>query len=282
MGTFELFDRLAGGYDDVLPTFAELGRQLIDWLDPVPGTRVLDIGAGRGAISAAAAARGCRVTAVDAAPAMVARLAREHPDVRASVMDAHRLAFGDASFELVTAGFVMHVVDRPAVVAAEVRRVLTAGGILTAGGTFAVAVPGGPQDEAGCDFYPRVLAEFERYTGLPVFRPLPQVTRDTLVRAGFTAVEQHRAEVRMRLPDPQAYWRWMLSHGAAGFVASLPPQQRDRMRQRVAEEVAAMPEPVLHRSAVFLRGRARSGGSRMGTAVHVGPCGRASRRGASD
>ena len=37
-------------------------------LGPEPGTRLLDIGSGRGAV---AAARGCAVTAADAAPRMV-------------------------------------------------------------------------------------------------------------------------------------------------------------------------------------------------------------------
>lgn len=51
----------------------------MEWLAPVPGTRVLDLGAGRGALTAAALARGCQVTAVDCAPGMVERISTQYP-----------------------------------------------------------------------------------------------------------------------------------------------------------------------------------------------------------
>jgi hypothetical protein len=54
----ELFDRVADRYDQVVPFFAEFAGQLPDVLDPDPGTRLLDIGSGRGAIAAAAAGTG--------------------------------------------------------------------------------------------------------------------------------------------------------------------------------------------------------------------------------
>jgi methylase of polypeptide subunit release factors len=57
-GTWPLFDRLADRYDQVLPFFAEFAGQLVGVLSPDPGTRLLDIGSGRGAIAAAAAAAG--------------------------------------------------------------------------------------------------------------------------------------------------------------------------------------------------------------------------------
>ncbi|WP_406283165.1 class I SAM-dependent methyltransferase [Streptomyces sp. NBC_00209] len=96
-----LFDQLASVYDEVLPFFAGFARQHVEWLAPGPGTRVLDLGAGRGALTGAALARGCRVTAVDCAPGMVERLAAQYPQVReARVMDVHRLDFPDGSFDL--------------------------------------------------------------------------------------------------------------------------------------------------------------------------------------
>ncbi len=39
------FDRLAGEYDQVVPYFAGFGEQLIGWLDPPSGARLLDLGA---------------------------------------------------------------------------------------------------------------------------------------------------------------------------------------------------------------------------------------------
>jgi len=77
----DLFDRVADVYDEVLPLFATFGREVVRRLPPPsPGARLLDIGAGRGAIALPARARGYRVTATDASGGMIAALARAHPD----------------------------------------------------------------------------------------------------------------------------------------------------------------------------------------------------------
>jgi ubiquinone/menaquinone biosynthesis C-methylase UbiE len=135
-----LFDRLADRYDQVIPFFAEFAGQLLDVLDPDPGTRLLDIGSGRGAIAAAAAARGCVVTAVDAAPRMVSLLAAAHPEIDVRLMDAHRLDLPGASFDLVTGGFVIHLVAEPLRVLAGLRRVLRPGA------SVALTTPGPCED----------------------------------------------------------------------------------------------------------------------------------------
>jgi 2-polyprenyl-3-methyl-5-hydroxy-6-metoxy-1,4-benzoquinol methylase len=72
--TWALFDRVAEDYDQVAPFFASYGASIVDVLDPPPGCRFLDLGAGRGALTGPALARGCAVTAVDASPAMVSLL----------------------------------------------------------------------------------------------------------------------------------------------------------------------------------------------------------------
>jgi SAM-dependent methyltransferase len=105
----QFFDRLADRYDQVIPFFGELAKELLDILDPAVGTRLLDLGTGRGAIATAAAARGCTVTAVDAAPRMVGLLAAAHPEIDARLMDIHDLDLPDHSYDLATAGFVVHM-----------------------------------------------------------------------------------------------------------------------------------------------------------------------------
>src|SRR5512138_2542776 len=125
--TWALFDRLAADYDQVIPFFATFGAQLVDLLDPAPGARLLDAASGRGAIAVAAAARGCAVTAVDAAPRMMALLSAAHPGIATRVMDLRRLDLPGRSFDLATAGFVIHLVDDPHLVLAELHRVLRPG-----------------------------------------------------------------------------------------------------------------------------------------------------------
>ena len=66
-----LFDELAGEYDQHIPFFAPFGRDLVAWCGLRPGQRVLDIAAGRGAVTGPAAqAVGPRgaVLAIDGSP----------------------------------------------------------------------------------------------------------------------------------------------------------------------------------------------------------------------
>jgi ubiquinone/menaquinone biosynthesis C-methylase UbiE len=131
----DVFDRLASQYDEVIPFFAAMGVQIVSAVSFIPGARVLDLGAGTGAVTGEALDRGAQVTAIDAAPAMIARLRREHPRAEAAVMDAHHLDFPDASFDVAIASFVVHLLDDPEAAAREVRRVLVPGGAVRAGGS---------------------------------------------------------------------------------------------------------------------------------------------------
>jgi SAM-dependent methyltransferase len=248
--TTALFDRLAPEYDEVLPFFAELGRLMVDWLAPGPGTRLLDLGTGRGAIAVPARARGCRVLAVDGAPGMASRLAAAQPALEVSIMDSHRLGLAGARFDAVTAGFVMHLCDDPLAAAREVRRVLRPGGTLT------LSLPGPASNGSRWAFYGELVAEFEPYADpvlAPRWRPLDAPA--LLAQAGFAGVRSGSAEVHLPLSGPEEFWRWLMSHGNRAFVEALPAARAREFRDRVLAHVAALDPIVLDRGAVFWQGR---------------------------
>ncbi|RIQ18886.1 class I SAM-dependent methyltransferase [Jiangella rhizosphaerae] len=139
--SWRVFDRIAGDYDDVLPFFREVGERFVAALELAPGTRFLDLGAGRGALTGPALRAGCAVTAIDAAPAMVARLRAAFPAADARVMDAHRLDLPDASIDVVGSTFVLHVLDDPVAAAGEAFRVLAPGGRIAVSAGAAVRSP---------------------------------------------------------------------------------------------------------------------------------------------
>jgi ubiquinone/menaquinone biosynthesis C-methylase UbiE len=141
-GVVRTFDEVAPVYDSVLPFFATAARGFLHMIEPMPGARLLDLGCGTGALTAEALARGCEVTAVDAAPSMIERLRTSLPTVDARVMDATALALADDSFDIVVAAFVLHLLDHPTAAAREASRVLRPGGL------FAFVVPGPHVDEA--------------------------------------------------------------------------------------------------------------------------------------
>jgi ubiquinone/menaquinone biosynthesis C-methylase UbiE len=241
-GVRDLFDGLASEYDRYLPFFETFGSALVRWWGPRPGQRVLDVGAGRGAITIPAAhAVGSRgqVLAVDNADGMVALLAKDCvdlPQVDVRVMDAHRLELPTASFDVVTYGFVLHFLNDPAEAIAEAHRVLRPDGLLVFSGPPTGVSSGGGSDTRW-DFYRELMDEMTRRTdgsdrselfgGPP--RPLPTLCAE----AGFIAVEHYRASMLFSFRDPQHYWNWAMSHGFRGFVDSLGSELSTEFRLRL-------------------------------------------------
>jgi SAM-dependent methyltransferase len=121
------FGGVAAAYAEHRPDYAEAA---VRWaLEPAPGPRVVDLGAGTGKLTATLVALGTDVTAVDPDPAMLAELHRVLPGVRALTGTAEAIPLPDASVDAVVAGQALHWFDM-AVAGPEIARVLVPGGIL--------------------------------------------------------------------------------------------------------------------------------------------------------
>ncbi|MEE6259975.1 class I SAM-dependent methyltransferase [Plantactinospora sonchi] len=121
------FGAAATAYAAHRPDYAQAAAR---WaLEPAPGSRVLDLGAGTGKLTATLVAMGADVTAVEPDPAMLTELRRALPDVHALSGSAEAIPLPDASVDAVLAGNAMHWFDM-AVAGPEIARVLVPGGIL--------------------------------------------------------------------------------------------------------------------------------------------------------
>ncbi len=122
----------SGDYAVVGTTLQIVGEELCEALDLRSGQTVLDVAAGNGNASLAAARRWCDVVATDYVPALLDR-ARERADAeRLSIefreADAEALPFSDESFDVVVSTFgVMFTPDQDRA-AAELVRVCKRGG----------------------------------------------------------------------------------------------------------------------------------------------------------
>ncbi len=122
----------SGDYAVVGTTLQIVGEQLCEALDLRAGQTVLDVAAGNGNASLAAARRWCDVVATDYVPALLDR-ARERAqaerlEIAFRVADAEALPFEDATFDAVVSTFgVMFTPDQDRA-AAELIRVCKHGG----------------------------------------------------------------------------------------------------------------------------------------------------------
>jgi demethylmenaquinone methyltransferase / 2-methoxy-6-polyprenyl-1,4-benzoquinol methylase len=136
-----MFDRIAARYDflnRMLSFGTDTGwrRRAIAHADIRPGTSVLDVGAGTGDLSFAAAALGAQVVAIDLSAGMLAVLvsrarratAAQASRIRPLVGSAESLPLPDGSVDRIVTGFTVRNVGDLGRAFAEFRRVLRPGG----------------------------------------------------------------------------------------------------------------------------------------------------------
>jgi ubiquinone/menaquinone biosynthesis C-methylase UbiE len=121
-----------GNYAVVGTTLQIVGESLCEALDLRAGARVLDVAAGNGNATLAAARRWCEVTSTDYVPALLesgrARAQADGYTVQFQEADAENLPFADASFDVVVSTFGVMFTPNQERAAAELARVCRPGG----------------------------------------------------------------------------------------------------------------------------------------------------------
>lgn len=122
----------SGDYAVIGTTLQIVGESLAEAADLKTDERVLDVAAGNGNVTLAAARRGCIVTSTDYVGALLERGAEraraERLEVAFQIADAEALPFGDASFDAVVSTFGVMFAPDHAKAAAEMARVARPGG----------------------------------------------------------------------------------------------------------------------------------------------------------
>ncbi|MBU8580059.1 class I SAM-dependent methyltransferase [Brevibacterium luteolum] len=152
------YDDVADQYGDEFINWA--GLQLANLIDPVAGERILDVGAGRGAVTRPLASRGTEVWTIDLSERMVEYLREIVPPERVIRGDAGDLPYADEEFDGVTAGYLATILPN------KMEGMLTEWSrVLNPQGRLAVSEPGPIHEDwlwlhdVACQFFSRPTAE---------------------------------------------------------------------------------------------------------------------------
>src|ERR1700712_4954468 len=82
-------------YDDRASFVSELASDLVAWLRPKAGERILDLGCGTGTLTAEIARHGSVVTGVDRSEEMIASAREKYTELCFEVADGQQLAYSE-------------------------------------------------------------------------------------------------------------------------------------------------------------------------------------------
>jgi len=241
------------GYEPYIGRWSRpIARTFVDWLDVGPGARWLDVGCGTGALIG---------TIIDtAAPLYVAGIdpsegfldvARqrfgEAADLRLG--DACDIPFPSADFDVAVSGLVFNFVSNPHAAMQEMRRVATGGRVAVYLWDYADGM------ELIRYFWDAAVALDTRAVALdeavrfPMCRPEPMA--QLFEEAALDHVETRSIDVPTVFSDFDDFWQpFLLAQGPApGYVASLGPGDRDRLREVLHESLPIADDGSIHLTA---------------------------------
>src|SRR5712692_5240337 len=126
-----MFNVSETAYDSFMGRYSvRLAPLFADFAGVETGQRVLDVGAGTGALAAELVRRDAEVAAVEPAPSFVAALRSRFPSADVQQAAAEELPWPDASFDAALAQLVVTFMSNAPAGVAEMRRVVRPGGIV--------------------------------------------------------------------------------------------------------------------------------------------------------
>jgi SAM-dependent methyltransferase len=239
--------------------------EFLSWLAVPAGRHWLDVGCGTGALTEQILilAEPAQVTGIDPSEPFLDH-ARAHVDdarVTFQVGDAQDLPLPDHDVDVVVSALALNFVPDAARAAAEIARVVVAGGV-------AAAYVWDYADGMGMlrhfwdaavalDAAAAALDEGRRF---PLCRPEPLALLWT--GAGLAGVSVQAIEVPMVFADFDDYWQPFLGGQAPapGYVGSLASTARERLRDRLHRSLPTQPDGTIQLTARAWAVRGRAAG----------------------
>jgi SAM-dependent methyltransferase len=230
-------------YDDYMGRYStRLAPLFADFAGVGSGARVLDVGAGTGALTAELLSRGASVAAADPSPEFVAVLRERFPDVEVKEAPAESLPFEAGAFDIALAQLVVAFVSDASAAVAEMGRVA--------------------RRVATCMWG---IAEVDMFAAIDRTAEAIDASRATEPRRYRTAQELHdlfaphgevesaELDVTADYQDFDEFWQAMgRGVGPAGqWIASLDPGARERAHGELFRQLGSPAGPFQLRARAF-------------------------------
>jgi SAM-dependent methyltransferase len=229
---------VSSGYERYMGRWSRILAPLyIGFASVKDGERVLDVGAGTGALTSAleTATTSSELVGIDPSEGFInyAKKNAKSGRVRFEVGDAQKLPYGDASFDQTMSQFVINFVPDHEKAVAEMRRVTRAGGVVSScvwdygGGMESLRIF---WDEAVA-LQPAAEPKHERNMKLTRKGELAQLWK----KAGLVRVQEKALVIEQAFSSFDDYWAPFLSGTGPGgaYVVSLPAEQRAQLEARM-------------------------------------------------
>lgn len=244
-----------------------LAPVFVNWIEPKPRTRWVDVGCGTGALSSAILSRADPEAIVGIDPSTdfvaLASVTVADPRVRFATGNAASIPVGDGWADYVVAGLVLNFVPDLGGALTEMQRAAAPGGVI---GAYVWDYAHGMQlirtlFDAAIELDPEVrhLDEGERF---PVCRP--GGLREAFEGAGLVEISDAALEIPLVFRDFDDYWTPFLGGvgPAPAYVVSLDDVARTQLREHLRSKLPTRPDGSIHLTARAWAARGRSPGLR--------------------
>jgi SAM-dependent methyltransferase len=224
-----------------------VAADFLPWLQVAPGRRWLDVGSGTGILTRTIleGAEPSEVVGIDPSDGFLGHARAQTQDARArfELADARALPFDAATFDVVVSGLALNFVPDPAQAMAEMKRVVRPGGLVA---LYVWDYAGEMQMMRYCwdaaaalDPAARELDEGRRS---PMCEPNALIA--LFVAAGLTRVAVREIVIPTVFRDFDDFWGPFLggTGPAPAYIASLTPQHRDTLRERLRSTLPSNPD----------------------------------------
>ncbi|HEX5221712.1 MAG TPA: class I SAM-dependent methyltransferase [Verrucomicrobiae bacterium] len=216
------------------------------------GTRLLDAGCGAGLLALLASLRGAQVTAIDAAPNLLAIARQRLPTADVREGDLEMLPFADASFDAVTAVNSIFYAEDMAAAMRELARVVRPGGRI-------IVTAWGPPER--CQFLAAVMPALGPLMPPPPPGTLPPhpgalsqpgALAALLKSAGLRVVDEGEVACPFVFPSAEASWRGNASAGVNQAAIAHSGEAAVRAVYANADRAHTRPDGTVRYENVFL------------------------------